>query len=84
MSASKDQSSLNQARGAGTTFGPNDGASSSTATPEMSVTSTIAAGHGDHLIDNADGSNVTIPSSKMGPPQEDLQVSHSRQLSRVS
>jgi hypothetical protein len=72
MSASKDQSSLNQARGAGTTFGPNDGAPSSTATPEMSVGSTTAAGHGDHPQDNADDSNVNMPSSKIGPPQEGL------------
>jgi len=29
-------------------------------------------GHGDHPIDNADESNVTLPSSKVGPQQEDL------------
>lgn len=70
--ASQNQSSLNQSRGAGTTFGPNDGAPSSTATPAMSVGSATAAGHGDHPVDNADESNVTMPGSKVGPQQEDL------------
>jgi len=73
MSASQDQSSLNEARGAGTTFGPNDGADSSTATPEMSAGSTTAAGHGDHPKDNANDSNTTMPSTKMGPPKENLE-----------
>jgi len=72
MSASKDQSSLNSARGAGTTFGPNDTDPSSTATPEMSVGSTTAAGHGQHPQDNADDSNATMPGSRIGPQNEDL------------
>ncbi|KAE8445920.1 hypothetical protein EG329_012699 [Mollisiaceae sp. DMI_Dod_QoI] len=72
MSASKDQSSLNSARGAGTTFGPNDTDPSSAATPEMSVGSTTAAGHGQHPQDNADDSNATMPGSKIGPQNEDL------------
>ncbi len=73
MSASKDQSILNQARGAGTTWGPNDTNDSSTATPEMSVGSTTAAGHGDHPQDNADDSNVLLPGSRVGPQNEDLE-----------
>jgi len=73
MSASKDQSSLNSARGAGTTFGPNDTNPSSTATPGMSVGSATAAGHGDHPQDNADDSNATMPGSKVGPQNEDLE-----------
>lgn len=72
MSASDNQSSLNQARGAGTTFGPNDGAPESSATPSMSVGMATAAGHGDHPNDHADDSKTTMPSSKMGPPKEDL------------
>ncbi|KAK0107434.1 hypothetical protein ONS96_003251 [Cadophora gregata f. sp. sojae] len=72
MSASQDQSSLNSARGAGTTFGPSDSKSSSTATPATSVGSATAAGHGDHPQDNADDSNATLSSSKIGPQQEDL------------
>merc|ERR1711964_2455 len=63
MSASQNQSSLNSARGAGTTFGPSDTKSSSTATP---------AGHGDHPQDNADDSNAVLSGSKVGPQQEDL------------
>lgn len=72
MSASENQSSLNVARGAGTTFGPNDTNPSSTATPGMSVGSATAAGHGDHPQDNADDSNATMPGSKVGPQNEDL------------
>jgi hypothetical protein len=72
MSASKDQSFLNEARGAGTTFGPNDTNDSSSATPAMSVGSATAAGHGDHPKDNADDSNATLPGSKVGPQNEDL------------
>lgn len=72
MSASKDQSSLNEARGAGTSFGPNDGSSSSEATPGYLVGSATAMGHGDHPVDNADESNVSLPKSKVGPQQEDL------------
>jgi hypothetical protein len=72
MSASQNQSSLGQAPGAGTTFGPNDTNSSSTATPATSVGSATAAGHGDHPKDNADDSNARLSSSKYGPQQEDL------------
>jgi hypothetical protein len=73
MSASQDQSSLNSARGAGTTFGADSGNDSSSATPAMSVGSATAAGHGDHPNDkNADTSNVSMPNSKVGPQQEDL------------
>ncbi len=72
MSASQDQSSLNSNRGAGTTFGPNDTKSSSNATPATSVGSATAAGHGDHPQDNADDSNVTLPNSRIGPQNEDL------------
>lgn len=68
MSASQNQSSL----GAGTTFGAGDSKPSSEATPGMSVGSATAAGHGDHPTDNADESGVEMPSSKMGPPKEDL------------
>ena len=38
----------------------------------MSVGSATAAGHGDHPKDNADETGVTLPSSKIGPPKEDL------------
>lgn len=73
MSASQDQSSLNQARGAGTTFGPNDTTSSDAATPGMSVGSATAAGHGSHPDDkDADTRNVTLPGVRGGPQQEDL------------
>jgi hypothetical protein len=72
MSASKDQSSLNDSRGAGTTFGPNDTKNSSSATPAMSVGSATAAGHGEHPKDNADDSNATLADTKLGPQKEDL------------
>ncbi|KAL3417516.1 hypothetical protein PVAG01_10526 [Phlyctema vagabunda] len=72
MSASQDQSSLNSAPGAGTTFGPNDTVSSDKATPAMSVGSATAAGHGDHPKDNADDSNASKSTSKVGPQKEDL------------
>lgn len=72
MSASQNQSSLNSARGAGTTFGPSDTKSSSTATPATSVGSATPAGHGDHPQDNADDSNAVLSGSKVGPQQEDL------------
>lgn len=72
MSASKEQSSLNSAPGAGTTFGPNDTKSSENATPAMSVGSATAAGHGQHPKDLADDSNATLSSSKVGPQQEGL------------
>jgi hypothetical protein len=70
MSAAQDQTPL--ARGAGTTFGPNDTSSYESATPGLSQGSATAAGHGDHPQDNADESNVTMPGSKVGPQQEDL------------
>jgi hypothetical protein len=73
MSASTDQTPFNAASGAGTTFGPHSGSDPSSATPEMSVGSTTAAGHGQHPDDkNADVSNVSMPGSKVGPQQEDL------------
>lgn len=72
MSASANQSGLNSARGAGTTFGAKDTNPPSEATPGGSVGSATAAGHGDHPTDNADESGVTMPSSKIGPPKEDL------------
>ncbi|RAL66678.1 hypothetical protein DID88_006360 [Monilinia fructigena] len=70
-STSQNQSSLNSAP-VGTTFGPNSGAPASTATPGMSVGSATAMGRGDHPKDNADDSNARLPSSKVGPQQEDL------------
>ena len=73
MSASQDQTPLNAARGAGTTFGPDSTSDPSTATPSMSVGSPTAAGHGDHPNDkNADVSTVSIPNSNIGPQQGDL------------
>jgi len=72
MSASQDQSSLNEARGAGTTFGPDDVNPSSEATPGMSVGSATAAGHGQHPRDLGDDSNATLPNTRVGPQQEDL------------
>ena len=73
MSASQDQSPLKAARGAGTTFGPDSTSEPSTATPSMSVGSATAAGHGDHPDDkNADVSNVSLPNSRLGPQQGDL------------
>lgn len=47
MSASQNQSSFGEARGAGMTFGPDDTKSSDTATPAMSVGMATAAGHGN-------------------------------------
>ncbi|KAB8292420.1 hypothetical protein EYC80_008148 [Monilinia laxa] len=70
-SASQNQSSLNSVP-VGTTFGPNSGAPASTATPGMSVGSATAMGHGEHPKDKADDSNARLPSSKVGPQQEDL------------
>ncbi|KAH6670433.1 hypothetical protein B0J14DRAFT_628325 [Halenospora varia] len=64
MFASKDQSSLNTARGAGATFGPNDTDDSSKATPATSVGSATAAGHGQHPQDMGDDSNTILPGSK--------------------
>lgn len=72
MSASQDQSSLNQPRGAGTTFGPNDSNPFSGATPSMSAGSATAAGHGQHPRDLGDDSNATMPNTKLGPQNEDL------------
>lgn len=74
MSASQDQTPLNAARGAGTTFGPDSTSDPSTATPEMSAGSTTAAGHGEHPNDkDPDVSNVSMPKSRVGPQQEDLE-----------
>ncbi|KAF8849509.1 hypothetical protein BDZ45DRAFT_230105 [Acephala macrosclerotiorum] len=78
MSASQDQSSLNSARGVGTTFGPNDTKPSSAATLGTSVGSATAVGHGDHPQDNADDSNATLPGSKVGPQNEDLEAEQMR------
>ncbi|KAI9744578.1 MAG: hypothetical protein M1818_002107 [Claussenomyces sp. TS43310] len=73
MSAMSDQSALNQpAQGAGTTFGP-DSNSTGQGTPAMSVGSATAAGHGQHPKDNADDSNASLPGSKVGPQNEDLE-----------
>lgn len=73
MSASQDQTPLNAARGAGTTFRPNSTNDPSTATPSMSVGSAIAAGHGDHPNDKSTNvSDVSMPNSRVGPQQEDL------------
>jgi hypothetical protein len=73
MSALQDQSILNSSRGAGTTYGPNDTVSSDSATNFQSQGSATAAGHGDHPRDNADDSNATLSSSKVGPQKEDLE-----------
>jgi len=70
MSASQDQSSLNSARGAGTTFGPNSGVGKGT--PGTSVGQATLAGHGQHPKDLGDDSNAVLPGSKIGPQQEDL------------
>lgn len=76
MSASQDQTPFNAARGAGTTFEPDPSSNPSTVTPSMSVGSATAAGHGDHPNDkNADVSNVSMPNSKVGLQQEDLEES---------
>jgi hypothetical protein len=72
MSASQNQSSLNEARGAGTTLSAKDSKDSSTATPGYSVGSATAMGHGDHPKDNADDSNASLSTSKVGPQKEDL------------
>jgi hypothetical protein len=72
MSASQDQSSPNQPRGARTTFGPNDANPSSEATPSMSAGSATAAGHGQHPRDLGDDSNAAMPNTKLGPQNEDL------------
>jgi hypothetical protein len=72
MSASQDQSSLNSSTGARTHFDPSSN-SSAESTPFQSAASATAAGHGDHPQDNADESNVTLPGSKIGPQQEDLE-----------
>jgi len=39
----------------------------------MSVGSATAAGHGQHPRDNADDSNASLPGSKVGPQNEDLE-----------
>ncbi|KAG9243057.1 hypothetical protein BJ878DRAFT_512504 [Calycina marina] len=66
--ASQNQSNF----GAGTTFGAGDSTTSSEATPGGTVGSATAAGQGDHPTDNADETGVEMPSSKFGPPKEDL------------
>lgn len=76
MSTTRNQSSQTSesyARGAGTTFRPDDTKPSSTATPGFSEGSATAAGHGDHPKDHADISNVTMPRSRIGPQNEDLE-----------
>ncbi len=73
MSASKDQTPLNSTPGAGTTFGPDSGSDPSSATSAMSAGSATAYGHGQHPDDkNVDVSNVSLPNSRVGPQQEDL------------
>ena len=73
MSASQNQTPLNSAHEAGKTFGPDSTSDPSSATPAMSVGSATAAGHGQHPDDkNADVSNVSMPGSRIGPQQEDL------------
>ena len=72
MSAPQPQSSLNQPRDAGTTFGPNDVSPSSEATPSMSAGSATAAGHGQHPRDLGDDSNANMPNTKLGLQKEDL------------
>lgn len=73
MSASENQSSLNQAQGAGATWGPGDTKDSSEATPGMSVGSATAMGHGEHPTGDKDDRNATIAGSKVGPQNEDLE-----------
>lgn len=73
MSAISDQSALNKPpQGAGETLGPNTNSSYS-GTPALSVGSATAAGHGQHPNDRADDSNATLPGSKVGPQNEDLE-----------
>ena len=73
MSATPDQTPFNAGRGAGTTFGPDSTNDPSTATLSMSAGSATAAGHGEHPNDkNADMSNVSMPNSRVGPQQQDL------------
>lgn len=74
MSASKDESPFNAARGAGTTFGADSGNNASATTPSMSAGSATEAGHGQHPNDkDADVSGVSVPNSRVGPQQEDLE-----------
>ncbi|PQE08075.1 hypothetical protein CJF31_00008164 [Rutstroemia sp. NJR-2017a BVV2] len=76
MSASQNQSSLNEAPNstpAGTTFGANDAKPSSEAKPANTVGSATAMGHGDHPKDNADDSNAELSGSKYGVQKEDLE-----------
>jgi len=78
MAASKGQSALNYAPNTGAKFGIDDTKPESAGTPEMSSGSTTASGHGDHPVDNADDSNVTLPTVKIGPQKEDLEGEHMR------
>ncbi|RDL38642.1 Uncharacterized protein BP5553_02982 [Venustampulla echinocandica] len=59
MPISNKQSSLNSGDQAGPSWANTEGQAT-------------AAGHGQHPRDNADNSNVTMPASKIGPPDEDL------------
>lgn len=70
MSESQHHSSLNPARAAGTTFGPNDGQPSSATTPGMCVGQPTLAGHSDNSVDNVDNSSAKLPNSKIGPQKE--------------
>lgn len=73
MSASKDQSVFNSSAKGRETLGPDSGNDSSTATPEMSAGSTTAAGHGQNPQDKGDDSKATMPGTRIGPQNEDLE-----------
>jgi hypothetical protein len=72
MSASQNQSELNSTTRAGAHFDPTSNSDASS-TPFQSAASATAAGHGPHPQDNADESNVSLPGSRIGPQQEDLE-----------
>jgi hypothetical protein len=72
MSASHSQSSYSCTKEAGTTFRSNRTRPSSTATA-FTEGSATAAGHGDHPRDNVDDSKVTMPRTRVGPQNEDLE-----------
>jgi len=80
MSASQNQSTLNQAPQGTTSFGANDTVSEDKVTPEMSVGLATAAGHGQHPRDKVDDSNATLPGTKLGPQNEDLEGEQMRTL----
>ncbi|KAM3074442.1 hypothetical protein ACMFMF_006452 [Clarireedia jacksonii] len=74
MSASQNQSSLNEAPNstpAGTTFSANDAKPSSEASPAYTVGSATAMGHGDHPKDNADDRNAELSGSKQKEEQKE-------------